>query len=205
MFLKMGLFKVKLLVLLLTLIGCNESSRNPINMFSSKTSKHIFILPLGKIDANAVDVINDSLQKRFSKVTVLPREAFPMMAFNKHRNRYRADSLLKWMRKRVGKNETYVGITTEDISVTKGAIADFGVMGLGYQPGTSCIASSYRLKNKKAFFKLVIHELGHTTGLPHCPTKYCYMRDANGSDITKSLVDFCGRCKKHLLDKGWRI
>jgi archaemetzincin len=84
-------------------------------------------------------------------------------------------------------------------------VFDYGVMGLGFMPGKACVASNFRLRNKKNFFKVVIHELGHTTGLPHCPDKTCYMRDAEGGDHTSLENGFCGKCKKQLVEGGWKL
>ena len=61
------------------------------------------------------------------------------------------------------------------------------------------------LKDEKQFFKVAIHELGHTQGLPHCPEKSCYMRDAEGGNPTDEEVEFCPKCKKHLRTKNWEI
>ena len=76
-------------------------------------------------------------------------------------------------------------------------------MGLGFQPGKACIASNFRLRDKKNFFKVALHELGHTTGLPHCPEKTCFMRDAEGGDPTGEESGFCTKCKNYLIKKGW--
>ena len=95
-----------------------------------------------------------------------------------------------------------------DISVTKGKVEDFGVMGLGYRPGKSCVASTFRLdKNNRnlQFYKIAIHELGHTQGLKHCPEKHCFMRDAEGGNPTNELSDFCNNCKLVLKSKHWKF
>jgi archaemetzincin len=78
-------------------------------------------------------------------------------------------------------------------------------MGLGYRPGNACVASSFRLntKNKnEQFYKIAIHELGHTQGLKHCPDKTCFMRDAEGKNPTNEEKDFCQNCKKVLRSKA---
>ena len=87
-------------------------------------------------------------------------------------------------------------------------MADFGVMGLGYRPGNACVASTFRLnaENKsEQFYKVAIHELGHTQGLKHCPDKTCFMRDAEGKNPTNEEKDFCQNCKKVLRSKHWKI
>ena len=54
-------------------------------------------------------------------------------------------------------------------------------------------------------FKVSIHELGHTQGLPHCAVKYCFMRDAEGRNPTNDEKDFCPACKTFLKQKGWNF
>ena len=81
-------------------------------------------------------------------------------------------------------------------------------MGLGYRPGNACVVSSYRLskKNKtEQFYKVALHELGHTEGLPHCKNKTCLMRDAEGGNPLNEEKEFCISCKKYLKGKKWNI
>jgi archaemetzincin len=81
-------------------------------------------------------------------------------------------------------------------------------MGLGKCPGKACVASSYRLSNNERLsqlFKVSIHELGHTQGLPHCEVKVCFMRDAEGRNPTNEEKGFCPRCKTFLKAKGWNF
>ena len=44
---------------------------------------------------------------------------------------------------------------------------------------------------------LVLHEVGHTLGLPHCVLDRCIMADAKGNAIRAakiSINEFCPRC-----------
>jgi archaemetzincin len=54
-------------------------------------------------------------------------------------------------------------------------------------------------------FKVVLHEIGHTMGLPHCPVQTCLMRDAEGGNPLDDEKDYCTACKKNLQKKGLRI
>ena len=81
-------------------------------------------------------------------------------------------------------------------------------MGLGYQPGSACVVSTFRLSKENLaehYFKVSIHELGHTQGLPHCAVNTCFMRDAKGGNPLNEETDFCPACKSHLIKKGWRL
>lgn len=127
------------------------------------------------------------------------------MAFYSPRNRYRADSLIHWMGRQAKTNEVYLGITQTDISTSSRGYKDWGVMGLGFCPGNAAVASSHRLKNKSHFWKVALHELGHTAGLQHCPVKTCLMRDAQGGDPTGEEKEFCNTCKSVLTKQGWKL
>lgn len=81
-------------------------------------------------------------------------------------------------------------------------------MGLGCRPGKSCVVSDFRMavKNRnQQFYKVVLHELGHTEGLPHCKTKTCLMRDAEGGNHLDQEKDFCKNCKDFLINKDWNL
>jgi archaemetzincin len=132
----------------------------------------------------------------------------PIKAYYPPRNRYRADSLIKYLSNFGSADTVVIGMTNKDISSTKGSVSDFGIMGLGYCPGNSCVVSTFRLVKanlSEQFYKLAIHELGHTQGLPHCSNKICFMRDANGKNVLNEEKDFCTSCKSFLKNKGWQL
>ena len=114
--------------------------------------------------------------------------------------------MINFLNRRTADNHVTIGLTGKDISATKDSIVDWGVMGLGFCPGKACIASTFRLPKSEQLiqlFKVAIHELGHTQGLPHCAVKSCFMRDAEGGNPTTEEKDFCAECKSYLVKKGW--
>ncbi len=132
----------------------------------------------------------------------------PTKSYYPPRNRYRADLLIKYLSDFGSADTIVIGLTNKDISTTKGSVSDFGIMGLGYCPGNACVVSTFRLAKTnlyEQFYKLAIHELGHTQGLPHCPNKICFMRDANGKNVFNEVKDFCPSCKSFLKNKGWQL
>lgn len=167
----------------------------------------IVIQPFYGFPDSSVTLITNELKKNY-KGCVMVNKAIqlPKSAFNVNRTRYRADSLINYLSKIAPKESVILGLTNKDISTTKGKYPDWGVMGLGFCPGNSCIVSSYRLKGptkSEKLFKVVIHELGHTKGLNHCPDETCIMTDAKGKDRLDHKTDFCTKCKTVLLKHGW--
>lgn len=194
-----------LLFILLLHLSCKEYKKSDVATIHQLPTFRVKIIPLGNVDKKRVDKLYTSLKVILPETELLAQEPLPEKSYYKPRNRFRADSIISFLRDRAGTNEVWLGITSQDISTTKNQNADYGVMGLGYQPGNACVASDFRLRDKNSIFKVAIHELGHTTGLPHCSQKTCYMRDADGGNPTAEETGFCASCKKHLLLKGWLL
>lgn len=188
--------------------ACNVDSGDVNNYISSPKSRGLILQPYEGIDEKITEEVYQQLTKTFSSVERRKPIPLPSRAFYIARNRFRADSIIKFQKSEVPNNYTMIGITHKDISTRKAEHEDWGIMGLAYRPGNSCIASYYRLPAKdknSAFFKVVIHELGHTEGLAHCKRQSCYMQDAEGKNKTAQLTQFCSACKKILLGKGWNL
>lgn len=188
------------------LISCNEKKMEQ-NRVDEKPIV-IQIQPFSDMKKVEVDLIAKEISKIYPHLEILRTIEFPENAFYQPRNRYRADSIIKFLNSETKNGFVKLGLTSKDISVTKGKNPDFGVMGLGYRPGKACVASTFRLnKNNKnsQFYKVAIHELGHTQGLSHCPEKTCLMRDAEGGNPTDELKEFCKKCKAHLQSKNWKL
>ena len=192
-------------ILFLLIFSCEKSK---VIDLKSEEEITILIQPFEDVKPKQLAEISENIRKIYPKIKILEPIDFPKNAFYQPRNRYRADSIIKYLRTKTPENSVTLALTNKDISVTKGKVADFGVMGLGYRPGNACVASSFRLntKNKnEQFYKIAIHELGHTQGLKHCPDKTCFMRDAEGKNPTNEEKDFCQNCKKVLRSKHWKI
>lgn len=196
-------------LLLWFLVGaCNVDGGGENYSIPQKKSRTIILQPYEGIDQKFTEDIYQRLCVIFSSVQKRNPIPLPSSAFYKARNRYKADTIIKFQQKEVPGNFIMIGITQYDISTSKGEYKDWGVMGLAYRPGNSCVASYYRLPQKdksSSFFKVVIHELGHAEGLNHCENKTCFMRDAEGKNRTIILTSFCHSCKKTLLAKGWKL
>lgn len=170
------------------------------------------------MESDKTDNIKKAIVEYYGvSVFILPQRKLYKEAFiNIKSPRYRADSIIKFQEHSLPDRADYIlGLTEIDISTTKhnsdGSVKspqwrynDFGIMGLAYCPGKSCIVSGFRLKHKnkelyfKRFKKVVLHELGHNFGLPHCPDKKCVMTDAVESikTIDNANPELCVKCKK---------
>ncbi|MEN2413810.1 Zn-dependent protease [Flavobacterium mesophilum] len=191
-----------LFILFFGLFSCTKT-KNEI-----ENQKVIVIQPLGDFQVKQSRKIFAEIKAINPKVVLRPNIRFPEKSFYKPRNRYRADSIIKNLKNDIGRDSIIVGLSHFDISTTKDGVKDWGVMGLGYRPGKSCVVSDFRLspKNKnEQFYKLVLHELGHTEGLPHCKIKTCLMRDAKGRNPFDQEKSFCNDCKSFLRSKGWQL
>lgn len=204
------IFKLSILLA----FSCNQQEIVTNNIEQSSSNREvkrpivILIQPFNDLPLKYINSVETELKNIYSKVEIKAPIQLPLKAINQSKTRYRADSLIRFLSEHTSTGYLTIGLTTRDISTTKGKFPDWGVMGLGYCPGKSCIASTFRLnKTKKAIqlYKVAIHELGHTEGLKHCSVKNCFMRDAKGKNHTDDLTSFCKTCKNLLIQKGWSL
>jgi len=201
---------VPLIIILLFLNSCKKEEK----IYS------VGILPFENISTRNLDSVSKAIQKVYHfKTVILNKKELPKSAFTEIKSpRYRADSLLRFLKRQKPDSIDYIiGITTKDISITKldadGKIKqpkykylDWGIFGLGYINGPSCIVSTYRLKNNKSLFferlqKISAHEIGHNLGLHHCKSIHnCIMKDA--AETIKTIdnveLELCVTCKEKL-------
>lgn len=187
---------------------------------ASCRNKHLVIAiqPIGNVSGDRIEIAKQALDSAYqARIIILPSISPPKETFvNVKVPRYRADKLIAYLKEVKPDTVDYImGLTGYDISITKhdmlGRIKepkslyeDFGIFGLGYKPGKSCIVSYYRLGADAAMVKtrlakICTHELGHNFGLDHCPNKKCVMADAveKISTIDNAEGRLCERCKNN--------
>jgi archaemetzincin len=202
-----------LIGILLVALGAGEASPG-----TSSTDRALYVQPLGNCASKAPGVaeVVASLRAFYPiDVRVLACQELPKAAYYPPRKRYRAERLLTYLNQRMPKDGWRIlGLTEVDISTSKDAFPDWGVMGLGELPGTATVISAFRCRKKarnqahaiERLAKVAVHEIGHTLGLPHCPTKSCLMEDAMGKvTTTDGERDFCPACHALAKRNGFTI
>lgn len=170
------------------------------------------LVPLGDTDQQVVADLAATLRDRLRvQVTVTAHHDMPPAAWYAPRQRWRAEKILDWLDVlEVGPAWRVTAFTEQRISTTKGAVYDWGIAGLGSLGGRSSVLSAYyfrrikqtsRARYRRYLDNLILHEVGHTLGLDHCPLPRCIMADAKGKAIRAAKLstnEFCPRCHHKL-------
>jgi archaemetzincin len=163
----------------------------------------ITLRPLG----NIADAIMEELKNRVGGVFHCPVEIKAgfsdlAQAYDPERKQYFSSKLLASLGK-AGREERVVGISDVDIYVPRLNFV-FGEADIG--SGTAIISlcrlrqEYYGLAPDEALFleratKEIVHELGHTFGLGHCPNNKCVMHFSNSlADTDLKEASFCPKC-----------
>ncbi|HEY6475376.1 MAG TPA: matrixin family metalloprotease [Polyangia bacterium] len=174
----------------------------------------LYVQPLGgELPAADVALCREALTGIIGIETrLLPRGELPATAYYPPRRRYRAEKLLDFLDGKLPPDGTRIlGLTGVDISTTKGAVFDWGLLGLGQIDGPASVISEFRCRMRargpaharERLAKVAVHEAGHTLGLAHCPNRGCLMEDAEGRVATCDReYDFCARCRGLLAAAG---
>ena len=172
----------------------------------------VALQPFGALDPVVLATVADHVRSLLAAdVAILPPRPLPDSAYYAPRHRYRGDDLLAFLDRATPPGYSRViGITDRDISVTNGPVYDWGVFGVARLSGRPGVVSTFRLGAtsvpvpllRTRLEKVVVHELGHTFGLPHCSSAGCVMRDAEGSirPVDSSTGRLCPSCATRLAE-----
>lgn len=137
-----------------------------------------------------------------TEVQVMPNKPLSEDLMNHAKTRYRASKILDQQQGMVKlPGDVVIGLTDKDISTSVHGYEDWGILGLSYLNKNNCVISTFRVKDKSQFWKVVLHEFGHGfLGLPHCPNNdsSCFMVDANGKPNLTPERHFCDSCTKYI-------
>jgi len=177
-----------------------------------RAPKVIAVVPLGGPDAAVVQMAAEALRARFRmEVRIAASVPMPASAWYAPRRRWRAEKILRFLDGLDPGADLVAGVTEQPISTTKGPYRDWGIAGLGDIGGRSSVSSVFyyrRFKgaqpatHRRFSENIVLHEVGHTLGLEHCPLTRCIMADARGNAVraaTESSGEYCPRCHERVL------
>lgn len=169
----------------------------------------IYLKPLGKIEEQILDILQQHLSRIFGDTVISPGDQIPVSAFNDSRRQYNAASLLDLLKSyKMPERYKMLGIVDVDIYVPE---LNY-VFGLADINGYCTIISLTRLRQEfyglppdmRLFLDRVVkeatHELGHAFGLEHCDNNKCVMHFSNSLQDTDIKGDvFCQKCKPKLI------
>ena len=170
----------------------------------------IILKPLGDVADEVVDELKDSIKLVFNcPVEIKPGLKQLEDAYDSQREQYLASKLIgSLLALGKGRNERGVGITEVDL-YAPGLNFVFGEADIIHKVA---IISLCRLRqeyyglppDKKLFIqratKEIVHEIGHTFDLEHCPDQKCVMHFSNClADTDWKEASFCGKCHPKII------
>lgn len=138
-------------------------------------------------------------------IRTMPPIPVPLESFEARRNQYYSTRILKEMLGNVPRDAfKLLGVTDKDLCIP---ILTY-VFGEAQVGGTAAVVSLARLRQEhygltpdpplllERLRKECLHELGHTFGLVHCPSRDCVMYLSNTVvDVDTRGRDFCRGCE----------
>lgn len=211
--------KISIFLFVIILTACTSCLQNRDRTNNEQTeeeiveennSKTIVLQPFEGLDCFIIDSLASRLSKVVPELKVNKSIPLPQSAYYAERNRYKADSITRYLWKLSTAETIVMGVTDKDISVANGKNKDWGIIGYATSvPSHACVISTYRLSREnliEQLYKGIIHELGHAEGLYHCSrSDSCLMRSFEGKNMTNQLTSFCHFCKFHLTERGWKL
>lgn len=171
----------------------------------------LIIQPYGDFSKARAEVVAKELEKNLAtyvkdlavtEIQVLPGKPLTEDLMNDAKTRYRASKILdKQASLKSQKYDAIIGLTDKDISTSAHGYDDWGILGLSYMGHSNCVISTFRVKDKSQFWKVVLHEFGHAyLGLDHCPNNdpQCFMVDCNGKPDLARERYLCDTCSKSI-------
>lgn len=199
-------YNYALLASLILCCGCQKEEKIYCTCPSTIT---ICFQPFDNYTQQEAKQVKEVLEKKFLEfidiefeIEVLPNRPFTSDLMNNNKTRYRADKIIRALAKEASDKKIIIGLTHKDVSCSYKGIQDWGVLGLCLHGKHACVASDFRVKNKKRdYWKVVTHEFIHTFyHYNHCPKDdpTCIMRDAKGKPDLGKLNRLCDYCKSQI-------
>lgn len=199
--------------LTICLLSCNQKKQEgaqhvTTNKVVSKTVPTVCLYTLGNVSTNLREAMLDSLKAHYPKCKYVGNIALDKKALTikiKDHVRYRADLLNEQLKAFKLDTTIVIGLTQADIGLDNFRNRPHsGIMGLASGIGTGvAVFSSYRPHDHGQLFSVMLHEIGHTQGLRHCPDTNCMMQNAKGGNPFAKTNSFCAKCKMFMKNRHW--
>jgi archaemetzincin len=170
------------------------------------------LVPIGSIPHTALDWIESAVAEWFPlPVLRLPLIRIPDAAFDPKRKQYQSVEIMKLLAQSVPRNASRIlGVVNVDLAIPMLTFL-FGQAQFDGPVGLISLCrlhqEFYGLPPQEALLrertvKEVLHELGHTFGLVHCPERTCAMSLATHIELVDAKAErFCDRCGLHLVKR----
>jgi archaemetzincin len=170
------------------------------------------LVPVGNVPAEALAWVESISAEWFPlPIRRLPPLPIPENAYDARRKQYQSVEIMKMLVQSAPKDASRVlGITNVDLAIP---MLSF-LFGQAQFEGPIAIVSLCRLHQKfyglpaqesllrERTVKEVLHELGHTFGLVHCPDPACVMSLATHIELVDSKTEkYCARCGMQLVQR----
>ena len=168
----------------------------------------IVLRPLGNIAGETMEDLRNGVGNVFQCPVEIEGGLDDLsQAYNSERKQHLSSALLAALGK-AGKNERVVGVADVDLYDPR---LNF-VFGEADMTLGTAVVSLYRLRpeyygsvvDEPLFWeratKEIVHELGHTFGLKHCPNARCVMHFSNSlADTDVKEAHFCSKCRPRII------
>jgi len=168
----------------------------------------ITLKPLGNIADETMEELKDRVGGIFHcPVEIKTGFSDLAQAYNSERKQYLSSKLLASLKKSE-RDERVVGVADVDLYVPR---LNFVFGEADIVSGTAIVSlcrlrqEYYGLAPDEALFleratKEIVHELGHTFGLGHCPNNKCVMHFSNSlADTDLKEAHFCNKCRPKII------
>ena len=196
---------IPLLVLLGVTLYPNDLSTQKILSIKKETIIHI--VPLGNIDKKYPELVKTYIEDFYGFECVIDStQPLTKDILASSGTRYEASKIIT----KFNSDKNTLLLTDVDIAIfdKEKNIKEYGIIGLGFRPGKTCVVSTFRIRRHVSEKKMLnrlqkvsIHEVGHNLGLDHCDyDKKCMMNDVRGTikQIDMEKVWFCHKCRKKI-------
>jgi archaemetzincin len=168
----------------------------------------ITLKPLGDIADKIMERLKDEVGGTFHcPIEIKAGFSDLAQAYDPQRKQYLSSKLLASLKKSE-REERVVGIADVDLYVPR---LNFVFGEADIVSGTAIVSlcrlrpEYYGLASDEALFleratKEIVHELGHTFGLGHCPNNKCVMHFSNSlADTDVKEAHFCSKCRPKII------